>query len=253
MTDYVQFLSSGFNGHVGVREKRPGVMKLIVPMFHEDGDMVDIFLEDLPDGGVRISDHGLSLMRLSYGFDIDTENKERIFKRILYENRVSEDSGALFVDVRPEQLYPAVLNFGQTVGKVSNMALYRREIIANLFYEMLRDKVESRLSDFLPHENVTPMPQRGELVVDYTLDRCPSIYLFGIRERDTAKLRLTAVSCLEFQKAKLSFRSVVIHQDFDSLSGTDRKIITNAVDKQFTSLDEFDTSGREAIERLAAA
>jgi hypothetical protein len=78
------------------------------------------------------------------------------------------------------------------------------------------------------------------------------VYLFGIRERDTAKLRLTAVSCLEFQKAKLPFRSVVVHQDFDSLSKTDRQIITNAVDKQFTCLDEFTASGREAIERLAA-
>ncbi len=78
------------------------------------------------------------------------------------------------------------------------------------------------------------------------------VYLFGIRERDTAKLRLTAVSCLEFQKAKLPFRSVVVHQDFDSLSKTDRQITTNAVDKQFTSLDEFTASGREAIERLAA-
>lgn len=250
--NYVQFLSSGFNGHVDIREKRPGVMKLTIPMFHEDGDLVDIFLEDLSDGRVRVSDHGLSLMRLSYGYDIDTENKERIFRRILDENHVSEDNGNLFVDVRPEQLYPAVLSFGQTVGKVSNMALYRREVIANLFYEMLKDKVESCLGEFSPREDVTPMPQREELVVDYSLDRTTPIYLFGIKERDTAKLRLAAVSCLEFQKARLPFRSVVVHQNFDSLSKIDRKIITNAVDKQFTSLDEFDASGREAIERLAA-
>jgi hypothetical protein len=250
--NYVDLLSSGFNGHVDVREKRPGLSKLIVPMFHEDGDMVDIFLEDLPDGRVRVSDRGLSLMRLSYCFDIDTENKERIFKRILDENRVLEDHGNLFVDVKAEQLYPAVLNFGQTVAKVSNMALYRREVIANLFYEMLQEKVEASLGDFSPHEDVIPLSQRDELVVDYAIDLHTPVYLFGIRERDTAKLRLTAVSCLEFQKAKLPFRSVVVHQDFDSLSKTDRQIITNAVDKQFTSLDEFTASGREAIERLAA-
>lgn len=250
--NYVQLLSSGFNGHVDVREKRLGVMKLIVPLFHEDGDMVDIFLEDLPDGRVRISDKGLSLMRLSYGFDIDTENKERIFKRILEESRVFEDNGNLFVDVKPDQLYPAVLNFGQVVAKVSNMALYRREVIANLFYEMLRDKVESCFGEFTPREDVIPISEREELVVDYALDRNTPIYLFGIRERDTAKLRLTAVSCLEFQKAKLPFRSVVVHQNFDTLSKTDRQIITNAVDKQFTSLDEFDATGHDAIERLAA-
>jgi hypothetical protein len=132
------------------------------------------------------------------------------------------------VDVKAEQLYPAVLNFGQTVAKVSNMALYRREVIANLFYEMLQEKVEASLGDFSPHEDVIPLSQRDELVVDYAIDLHTPVYLFGIRERDTAKLRLTAVSCLEFQKAKLPFRSVVVHQDFDSLSKTDRQIITNA-------------------------
>lgn len=252
--NYVDLLSSGFNSHVGVREKRPGVMKLIVPIFHEDGDMVDIFLEELPDGRVRVSDRGLSLMRLSYGFDLDTENKDRIFKRILNENHIQEDRGNLFVDVPPQHLYPAVLNFGQAVAKISNMGLYRREVIANLFYELLHDKVEERLGDFSPREDVSPLPQREELVVDYALreDSKTPIYLFGVREKETPKLRLTAVACLEFQKAKLPFRSVVIHQDFESLSKTDRQIITNAVDKQFTSLDEFASSGREAIERLAA-
>jgi hypothetical protein len=124
--NYVDLLSGGFNDHVEVREKRPGVMKLIVPMFHEDGDMVDIFLEELADGRVRVSDRGLSLMRLSYGFDLDTENKDRIFRRILNENRIQEDRGNLFVEVAPGHLYSAVLNFGQTVAKVSNMALSPR-------------------------------------------------------------------------------------------------------------------------------
>lgn len=252
--NYAELLSDGFNSHIDVREKRPGVMKLIVPLFHEDGDMVDIFLEELSDGKVRISDRGLSLMRLSYNFDIDTENKERIFHRILNENHVSEDRGNLFVDVAPEQLYPAVLHFGQTVAKVANMGLYRREIIANMFYEMLEDKIRARLSDFAPRASVTPLPQREELVVDYALAEKfhTPVYIFGIKEKETPKLRLTAVACLEFQKNKLPFRSVVIHQDFESLTKTDRQIITNAVDKQFTSLDEFDASGMDAIKRLAA-
>lgn len=252
--NYVELLSVGFNNHVDVREKRPGVMKLIVPLFHEDGDMVDIFLEEISDGRVRVSDRGLSLMRLSYDFDIDTANKERIFRRILNENRVHEDRGNLFVDVAHEQLYPAILNFGQTVAKITNMPLYRREVIANLFYEMLQDKVVERLSEFSPKEDVIPIPQREELVVDYAIleKTTTPVYIFGIKERDTPKLRLTAVSCLEFQKAKLLFRSVVIHQDFESLNKTDRQIITNAVDKQFTSLDEFASSGWETIERLAA-
>lgn len=252
--NYVELLSEGFNNRVQVRLKRPGLMKLVVPLFHEDGDMVDIFLEDLPDGRIRVSDRGLSLMRLSYCFDINSENKDQIFRRILNENRIEEDRGDLYLDVKPDQLYPAVLQFGQTIAKVTNMGLYRREVIANLFYENLQEKVTTILAEFNPREGVAPLPTRDELVVDFALERTGAspIYLFGVKERETPKLRLAAVSCLEFQRSGLPFRSVVVHQDFESMSKTDRKIITNAVDKQFTSLDEFNKNGKEAIQRLAA-
>lgn len=251
--NYLDLLTEGFNSHISVRDKRPGIKKLVAPLFHEDGDMVDIFLEELGDGRVRISDKGLSLMRLSYSFDIDTPNKEKIFDRILTENRIAEEEGNLFLDVAPEQIYPGVMHFGQTIAKVTNMALYRREIIANLFYEMLDDSVKEKLADFKPRENVVPFPQREELVVDYALTAFEKpIFIFGVKERESTKLRLAAVSCLEFQRFGLPFRSVVIHQDFTALSKTDQKIITNAADKQFTTLSEFEFAGHQAIERLAA-
>jgi hypothetical protein len=252
MMNYVSLLEKGFNSHVAIRDKRPGIKKLLVPLFHEDGDMIDIFLEER-DGQVHISDKGLSLMRLSYTYEINTDTKERVLRRILNESHVSEDSGDLFIDVRPEQLYPAVLHFGQTISKITNMALYRREVVASLFYEMLHDKVFENLPRLQPREDVSPLPKRPELVVDYALEGPQAkVYLFGVKERDSSKLRLAAVSCLEFQKQKLPFRSVVVHQDFTALTKTDQQIITNAVDKQFTSLDEFDSTGRDAIERLAA-
>jgi Domain of unknown function DUF1828 len=250
---YIDLLRQGFNEHVALHEKRPGIQKLVVPLFHEDGDMVDIFIESLGDGRVRVSDKGLSLMRLSYTFELDTPNKERIFRRILAENNVGEDRGLLFLDVPENHIYPAVLHFGQTVAKVTNMALYRREVIANLFYEMLQENVQERLADLKPQENVIPLPLREELVVDFALSTPKTpIYLFGVKERDTSKLRLAAVSCLEFDRARLPFRSIVVHQNFAALSQKDQSIITNAADKQFTSLDEFAATGRQVIDRLAA-
>lgn len=251
--NYMELLSRGFNDHVTLHEKRPGVQKLVVPLFHEDGDMVDIFIEELPGDRIRISDKGLSLMRLSYTYDLDTPNKEKIFRRILNESRVGEDQGAIFLEVAPEQVYPAVMHFGQTIAKITNMAMYRREVIANLFYELLSESVLETLADMKPRENVIPLPQREELVVDFVLDMPKTpIYLFGVKAKETSKLRLAAVSCLEFQKQSLPFRSVVVHEDFTGLSKTDQNIITNAADKQFTSLDEFASVGRTAIERLAA-
>lgn len=35
--NYQDILSAGFGKHVGLRKKRPGIMKLVAPLFHEDG------------------------------------------------------------------------------------------------------------------------------------------------------------------------------------------------------------------------
>src|ERR1039458_5172378 len=108
--NYLDLLKEQFNHHILFREKRPGVMQLVAPLYHEDGDMIDIFLEPTNGGNekVRICDHGMTLMRLSYSFDLDTPNKERIFQRILVENRVNEENGNLFTEANPESLYPTI-------------------------------------------------------------------------------------------------------------------------------------------------
>lgn len=48
-------------------ERRTGVFQLILPVYHEDGDMVEIFIVQSPRGGeyVRLCDFGMALMRLS--------------------------------------------------------------------------------------------------------------------------------------------------------------------------------------------
>jgi hypothetical protein len=66
--DALETLASEFNGHISFRQKRPGTIQVLAPLFHEDGDMLDIFLDlpKPPNSSIRISDHGLTLMRLSY-------------------------------------------------------------------------------------------------------------------------------------------------------------------------------------------
>jgi hypothetical protein len=250
-TTYLEMLRAQFNNYVDLRERRPGVYQLIVPLYHEDGDMVDIFLEDR-DGLVRVSDLGMTLMRLSYSYDIDTPNKERIFRRILSENRVCEENGSLYVDTRLESLYPAILQFSQTVAKIANMRLYKREVIQSLFYEMVTEFVEDKLGRFHPTPHFLPIPGRDELEVDFALDVKPHpVFLFGVK--DEAKARLVTISCLEFQLAQVRFTSFVVHEDFDSLAKKDRNRITSAADKQFVSFEDFRDNVVQRLQRLPQA
>lgn len=252
--EILELLKRQFGQQTQLLEKRPGVMQLLAPFYHEDGDMVEVFVEVPSAEGkpIRVSDHGMTLMRLSYAFDIDTPNKERIFRRILSENGIAESGGELYVESYPKDLHASVTRFAQTVAKVSNMQLYKRETIESLFFEMLDDIINAKLREYQPRQRVCPMGGRTDLEVDYTFDVKPRpIYLFGVR--DNAKARLAAISCLEFRVAALPFRSVVVHEDFERLSKNDRTRITSAADKQFPTTEDFREKAKEFFERSCLA
>lgn len=253
----IELLREQFNSHVTFREKRPGVMQLVAPLFHEDGDMMDVFLDvpkkeaASPLQKIRVSDHGLTLMRLSYTFDIDTPNKEKIFQRILAENGVVEENGELFIEAVPATLYTSLLQFSQAVSKVCNMRYFKREVLASLFDEMLAEFIQSQLPRFQPAERILPIPDRDDLEVDWEFrPNGVPLYLFAVKDANRA--RLATISCLEFQRKNLKFKSIAVHEDMDKLSRKDRNRLTNACDKQFTSLDEFKQNALPYLEREAA-
>jgi len=246
---YLSLLQRQFNNQVNVREKRPGIFQLIAPLYHEDGDMVDIFLEDAKGapGRVRVCDHGMTVMRLSYDFDLNAPNKQRVFQQILSENAITEEDGNLFIEATPEGLYPAILQFAQTVAKVSNMQVLKREMIRSLFYDEFGEFVETGLSRYNPQKQQFPLTGRDDLEVDYVLNSSPRpVFLFGAK--DQTKARLVAISCLEFRRAKVPFTGFVVHEDFGSLPPKDQVRITSAAHKQFPTLPDFREYGVEFVE-----
>ena len=248
--NYVESLKAEFGGRLEFREKRPGILQLFAPLYHEDGDMLDVFL-DLPKSEnetVRISDHGMTLMRLSYTYDLDTQAKRRIFRSIISESGIQEEAGRLFLESTVQNLYPSLLQFAQAATRVGNMQAFKREIVRSLFYDDLGTFIAESLEAYKPVQGVTPLPGRDDLEADWSFTASArSILLFGVR--DSAKARLAALSCREFQISKLNFRSIAVHEDFENLSKKDQSRITNAADKQFTSLAEFMESGMEYLDR----
>lgn len=253
----IDLLQAQFGRHVDLQEKRPSVQQIVAPLYHEDGDMMDIFIDVPKDADlgqaqrVRLSDHGMTLMRLSYHFDLDTPNKEKIYQRILLENGVTDEDGELFIETQAESLYPALMQFSQAIGKVCNMRLFRRETLASLFEELLAEFIQESLARFQPTASVFPIPERTDLEVDWQLrPNGTPLYLFGVK--DNARARLATISCLEFQRNKLPFRSLIVHEDFQRIGTKDQTRLTSACDKQFTSLDDFKQNAAQYLEREAA-
>jgi hypothetical protein len=248
--NYLELLRDQFNQHFDYRIRRPGVTQLILPLYYEDGDMIDIFLESLSTDGqrVRICDHGMALMRLSYGYELNTPRKEEILQRILSENLVSEDNGNLFMDVEPAVLYPSVLQFAQALAKVTSMRFFRREIIQNLFPEMLDEFVSAELRRFNPVKPLYPIPEHEEYEVDYCFNHhLRPIYLFGVNSQSQA--RLATVSCQKFMLESIRFRSLIVLESLDILGKKDQARLMAVADKEFPSLDTFQENAVRYFER----
>jgi len=250
----LESLSEGFQGRISFKEKRPQLYQILAPIFHEDGDMIDLFIDLRANdqANIRLTDGGLTLMRLSYSFDIDTPNKRRILQKILQENRIELERGELTLETTANSVLPNMLAFAQVIAKVTSLNFLKRQIISSLFYEMLADFIREGLSQFKPIPRYFPFKDRPELEVDwlFPFDRRP-VFLFGVK--DSSKARLAAISCLEFQRREVPFRSLIVHEDFeDGLRKSDQRIITSAADKQFTSLEDFRENGPRFLQREAA-
>ena len=234
-------------------QRRPDRFQLIVPIRHEDGDMLDMYLQDSPRGAdyVRICDFGMTLMRLSYTYEVSTDARQRILDSILINNGVGNDDGNLHLDVEASRLNEGVLQFAGCVQKVCNMRYWSREIVRSAFYDDLRECITSDLAGFAPVADLAPLADYP-VGVDWALT-CEKrdFYVFGVRGNEKAKN--VAIALLEFEKAQLPFISLVVHEDIEELGRRERTYLTRNADTQYPVLADFRERGAGDIRRLAGA
>ncbi len=240
-------LSNCFGRYMALEPVAQNTYRLYAPFFHEDGDMYSIYLEEQGDN-VVIRDFGNTLMRVSYTFDLGTENKQSILHRIVDSNLGELDDGEILIHTNHEHAAESVFQYSQLIAKVSNIDILSRENAKSMFYEYLNGFMVEYFSKYNLDRHVCPTND-PQLIVDYAIP-VPSakpLFLFGVN--DNSKASKVVISCLSFQKKKVPFRSLIVHEDFDALTSFNRNQITNAADKQFTTLEDFKEEGVEFIER----
>ena len=248
MEEILQHIKSDFSERVSIKQKRPGIFQLYLPIYHEDGDMVDLFI--VPKGKDRYSlcDYGLTLKRLAYSYDIDTENKETILQKIISENGLMEEKGNICLETSPETVYTDIMHLTQAYAKIGSMRYFKREVIENLFFEMLDEYIFSDLKDFSPQKKVMPIPERDDIEADYSFQpNGKPVYLFGVK--DVSKARLATLSYQAYLLGNIKYHGWVVTENFEALPRKDKLRLTNVCDKQFTSLDEFKMKARSFLEK----
>ncbi|HOH59881.1 MAG TPA: DUF1828 domain-containing protein [Candidatus Cloacimonadota bacterium] len=229
-----------------------GKVQVWLPVYYEDGDMIDIYVETMDDGHYQITDSGMTIMKLSYNYEINTDNKKKILNHIIESNGLSLENGTLCRDVSKDDLYKELTRFGNTVIRISTMTYFKREMIKNLFYEMFDEFVESQIQPFFNVERqYMPIAGKEEYAVDYRVSGKREVFLYAVK--DTSKARLVTICEQTFLLNHIDTDSVVVYDDFSSIQSNDQKRILNATGKQYTSLDEFVNLGLAYMKKRLAS
>jgi len=233
-------------------EKRPGIFQVITPFSHEDGDNLEIFIESLPDSPslYRVSDYAMTLMRLSYTLDYETEARQKIIQNILDENRVQFDDGSFQIETPYETLYQSIMTMAQTVSKVSSMQYFNREVVKDLFEQDFQELVLNQFSQYHPEKNAAPVKEQDMYQADFALSKNgrPQILLFGVNNQP--KARLAVMSCQHFKLKQIPFYSFGILSAPDIASKADHKRLMNTIDKQYATLQDFKHEGMQDVSRF---
>ena len=238
---------------IGFRKKSEGAYKILLPFYHEDGDMYDVYLEMPLDGSetLRITDRGLTLMKLSYATDISAKTKKKMIAAIAAQNNVAVDNGEIFIESTRSAFQQALYPFMQAIIKVSGLDELSKETVKSMFYEMFVDFVESSFMDRGLTRDYAPIESDNNLKVDFMIASNKPVFLFGVR--DKTKASKVIISCLNFQQSNIPFRSLVVHDNFEKLDSFNKKQITNISDKQFCTLDDFVRDGASYVRREIGA
>lgn len=111
---------------VKVVRRFDGTPMVNTPFRFPDGDTCPIYIATSPSGDLTLSDHGHTLMHMSYDHDVDFFVEGTCgthLERIVAESGLRWDGGVFRLDTSPDRLSEAVIVFGQALTRIYGLTL----------------------------------------------------------------------------------------------------------------------------------
>lgn len=241
---------------VGVVQRPDGELLLRTHFKFPDGDGYPFHLGEAPGGGLRLSDHGHTLMHISYEHDIDaflTGTRGMLLERIVGESSMLYDEGVFTVETSAERLPEAIFEFGQALTRIYDLTLLSRSNVGSTFYDDLADYLTSFVAeDRLERDYLPEVPNAEAYPVDYRIEGKSGVplFLYGVPNRD--KARLTTIMLAYFHRQQLDFESIIVFENQAEIPRIDLARLSDVGGDMISSLESTNDLGRKLQRRSAA-
>jgi len=242
---------------IRVAERPDGRLMLESGFAFPDGDRYPIYLSEVP-GGVRLSDPGDTLMRISYDHDIDAflaGSRGLLIERILGEEGVSREGGAFQLDTPTDQLSGALFRYGRVLTRIYDLTLHSRHRSTSTFYDDLADLIiQTADEERVQRDHQIAGSSNAEAYpIDYRVEgrNGGQVFLYGVPNRD--KARLTTIILAHFHRLHLDFDSILVFSDLTDIPHMDLARLSDVGGDMVSSLASSDDLRRKLNRRIGLA
>lgn len=229
--------------------------RVFTPFLFEDGDHLSIVLMKRGHEWV-LSDEAHTYMRLTY--DVDYQdllrgNRQKIISNALSVFQIEDRDGELVLEVPNEQYGDALYSFVQGLLKIADISYLSRERVRSTFH----DDFKALIAEAVPEERRTfdwrdpDRDPQGVYTVDCRVNGMQRPLFVHALGNDT-QTRDATISLHQFENWGVSFRSLAIFEDQETIN---RKVLARFSDvgeKQFSRLAANHDRIKQFIEQSIA-